>query len=149
MPNTPLTYPVLSDPNWGQGNRFERDGGIPTYSLISRTMELLVVDGSVTGSTIQSALDDPVPDVEWDMPPDLDDPDGTAAPADDAVDGEGVETEAAAGGPFGGGDATQDANGGFSPPYGGSACSAVGSGSASPWSLLGLLGFLGLARRRR
>ena len=44
-------------------------------------MELLVVDGSVTGSTIQSALDDPVPEVEWDMPPDLDDPDGTAAPA--------------------------------------------------------------------
>ena len=32
--------------------------------------------GSVTGSTIESALDDPVPEVEWDMPPALDAPDG-------------------------------------------------------------------------
>jgi hypothetical protein len=76
MSQDDLTFPVLSDHNWEVSTRFERDFGIPTYSLIGRDMELLVVDDPVSTSDIETALEAPVPEVEWDVPPALGNGDG-------------------------------------------------------------------------
>lgn len=72
-----LHFPVLADPNWSVGNPIERDNNIPTFHLIGRDMTLRVIDGFVGTSQIEAALAEPVPEVSWDAPPDLDD----AAPA--------------------------------------------------------------------
>jgi len=65
------TLPTLSDGGWGVSNGYETDGYIPTYSLIGRDMTVRIRDGGVSASSINSALAEPVPDVDWDEPPSL------------------------------------------------------------------------------
>lgn len=106
------TFPVLSDPGWGISNRFEKDFGIPTFSLIGRDMTLRIVDGYPSPTDIEAALAEPVPDVPWNEPPDLsgadvdtgDDVPTGASPF--ATGGENVaaaDPESAGPSPFGGG----------------------------------------------
>lgn len=136
-PANDLTFPVLSDPQWTISNRFERDFGIPTYSLIGRNMELLIVDGWPSEAQIDAALDEPIPEVDWDVPPELD----SAGSIDQ--DGESPATQSS---PFGGGEAGLDDNG-FISPYGGSSCTAsVAPGSS--WLACALVGLIGILRRR-
>ena len=145
-PQEDLTFPILADPGWSISNRFERDFGIPTYSLISREMELLIVDGSVSASDIEDALAAPVPDVEWDQPPALEGGDDDAQGTDEDPDDEGTaDAEPAEAGPFGGGEAPSS-GGWVASPFGG--CGASVAGQALPASWLLLLPALGLLRRR-
>ena len=48
--------PVLADPNWGISNRFEKDGYIPTVSLIGPGMQVKKVDSSVNEGDIKAVL---------------------------------------------------------------------------------------------
>lgn len=51
-----VTFPVLADPRWGVGTRYEQDGYIPTWTLMGPGLEILAVDTIVSESRIQSAL---------------------------------------------------------------------------------------------
>ena len=155
MPSNDLTFPILSDPQWGVSNRFERDFGIPTYSLIGRDMEILVVDGSVTPAKIEEALEAEVPEVDWNVPPDLDDTDDweatdTSGSQDETNDGIPAAEQQAGVGPFGGGPAPPSRDG-FTAPYGGCTASIAplpASGKTTGlW--LALAALLGFRRRRR
>ncbi len=137
-PGTPLTFPILSDGGWSVANAYEVDNYIPSYSLIGRNMEVLILDGSVSGAQISSALDEPIPEVEWDIPPELDSADG--------IGGGDGESPASQSSPFGGGDAGLDDNG-FISPYGGGSCQASMAPGGS-WLALALVALLGLVRRR-
>ena len=148
-----LTFPVLADEGGQIANRYGVSG-IPAYTLISRTMEYLVlnVNGGINPADIEEALDEEWPDVPWNEPPPLE-PGDSADPVEGGGDGEGdvegggdVSFEA---GPFGGGAAPAD-GAGVASPYGGCAASLVDSGSApSPVWLALLLGAGLLGRRRR
>ena len=160
-PSQDLTFPVLSDPSWTISNRFEVDNGIPTYSLISRNMEILIKDGWPSASDLSNGLDEEVDDVAWNRPPDLDDPDAIAeyegresnveggdSSADSTNEGGGTTVAPAGEGrsPYGSG------GGGEYPgaPYGGGACSLGASSSAGAFGLALLGGLLpGIRRRRR
>ena len=48
--------PVLADPGWGISDRFEKDGYIPTVSLIGPGMVVKKVDSSVGENDIKGAL---------------------------------------------------------------------------------------------
>ena len=48
--------PVLSDPNWGIAQRYERDNYIPSVSLIGPGMEIIKKDANVSESDIVSVL---------------------------------------------------------------------------------------------
>lgn len=132
-PGTALTFPILSDGGWSTANTYEVDNYIPSYSLIGRNMELLILDGSVSGAQISNALDEPIPEVEWEIPPELD----SAGAIGDDGDGESTAGESS---PFGGGDAGLDDNG-FISPYGGSSCTAsvAPGGSGLAFALVGLV----------
>jgi MYXO-CTERM domain-containing protein len=139
-PSNTLTFPVLSDPGWGISSRFERDNGIPTYSLIGRNMELLIVDGWPSEGQIDAALEEEIPEVAWDEPPDLGE--GGGGPVDD-----GNNPEIGQSSPFGGGQAGLDDNG-FVGPFGGSSCTASMAPRPAGWLGLLLIGLVGLLRRR-
>lgn len=133
------TFPVLSDPGWGISNRYEKDYGIPTFSLIGRDMTLRIVDGNVTPSAIEEALAEPVPDVPWNEPPDL-----SGAPEDDGGDDAPVGASPfATGGESAGG--APDADAVASPFGGGAGCDSAPRGATGG---LGAL-LLALALRRR
>lgn len=51
-----VTFPVLADPNWSVGNRYEKDGYIPTWTLMGPGLEILAVDEIVRTSRIESVL---------------------------------------------------------------------------------------------
>lgn len=135
-----LTFPVLADPGWAESNKYEQDHGIPTFHLLGRDLTIRILDGHPSDADIQEALDEPVPEVEWNEPPSLDEP----VP-------EGQDTEATtetkpvlAEGPFGGGSYSG------SPPMGG--CVATLAAGATPGAaslLIGLLSLSGVATRRR
>ena len=48
--------PVLADPGWANENNYERDGYIPSVSLLSPGLEILIKDGNVSESDIKNAL---------------------------------------------------------------------------------------------
>ena len=121
-----ITFPILADPNWGHSNKYEQDFGIPTFHLLGRDMTIRMLDAYPSPSDIQEALDEEIPEVEWDEPPALED----VEPVQQPVDPE-------AGSPLTGGTET---------PFGG--CSANQAGD-TPSGLWALLGVLGLAIRRR
>ena len=124
--------------------------GIPSYTLIGRDMTYVVVNGYPSASDIEQALDEPVPDVEWDAPPALN-PEDSAEPGDvDGEDGGEGETSSADSfaGPWGGGPAPAD-NAGVASPYGGCAANQASGASTGAGLWLAFLGLLGLARRRQ
>lgn len=110
-------------------------------------MEYIVVNGYPSASQIETALDEDVPEVDWNEPPSLE-------PGDSADPGGEGEGEGAGGalpdtyaGPWGGGPAPAD-GAGVASPYGGcSASVAAVSGQASSLFLAVLL-TLGFLRRR-
>ena len=146
-----ITFPVLDDNQGLLANRWGVSG-IPSYTLIGRDMSYIVVNGHPSAGQIEDALDEPVPDVDWDAPPDLE-PEDSAAPGD-VVDGESsggagpsapAETYA---GPWGGGPAPAD-GAGVASPYGGCAASVAPAGDVSSGLWLALVGVFGFVRRRR
>lgn len=126
--------------------------GIPSYTLIGRDMSYIVVNGYASAGQIEDALDEPVPEVDWDVPPPLD-PEDSAEPGD-VVDGEstGGEGQSAPAetfaGPWGGGPAPAD-GAGVASPYGGCAATVAPAGQTSSGLWLALVGLLGFVRRRR
>ena len=50
--------PVLADTNWSISSRFERDGYIPTVSLLAPGLELVEKDGDVSENDIKAVLPD-------------------------------------------------------------------------------------------
>jgi hypothetical protein len=142
---------VLDDVGGGLASRWGVSG-IPSYTLIGRDMTYIVVNGHPSDGQIEDALDEPVPEVEWDEPPPLE-PGDSAEPGD--VDGEGGEGEGASpeavetyAGPWGGGPAPSDAAG-VASPYGGCAASIAPSGVGAAGLWLAFLGLFGLVARRR
>jgi len=123
-----LTFPVLADPGWGESNKYEQDFGIPTFHLIGRDMTIRVLDGYVGPGEIEDALAEPIPEVDWDEPPSLE-------------DAEPVEPEPV---DVGGG---SPLSGSAGSPFGGCAASVAGTSTGGA-GLLALLGGL-LWRRRR
>ena len=144
-----ITFPVLDANEQLLANRWGVSG-IPSYTLIGRDMTYVVVNGNPSASQIENALDEPVPEVEWDAPPPLN-PEDSAEPGD--VGGEGEEGEGSSGptetfaGPWGGGPAPAD-NAGIASPYGGCAANQAQGSSAAAGLWLAFLGLLGLGRRR-
>jgi MYXO-CTERM domain-containing protein len=147
-----ITFPVLDDSQSLLANRWGVSG-IPSYTLIGRDMTYIIVNGHASSGDIETALDEPVPDVEWDEPPALD-PEDSAEPGD-VVDGESTAGDGASSGPtetfagpWGGGPAPSD-GAGVASPYGGCAASVAsgGGGVAAFW--LACLGLFGLVRRRQ
>ena len=138
-----LTFPVVADPGWVVSNGYEQDSGIPTYSLIGRDMTLRTLDGPThSNEEIMELLDEDVPEVEWELPTELETTDDL--PGDDADTPEVPQVTAYT--PFGGSGNAEAADEGSVPaPYGGASCSTGGSAG----SLGLLLGLLGLAIRRR
>ena len=138
-----ITHPVLEDTGWAVSNRYERDNGIPTFSVIGRDMTLRTVDAYSENvnyeAVIQEALAEEPPVVEWDEPPELTDGDGGGE------GGAGDLALAEVDSPFGGAGGTAELDSADS-PYGGASCSAVG-GSSGGW-LAVLLGRLAVLRRR-
>jgi len=125
-PANPVTFPVVSDGQWGVGNRYERDGGIPTFSVVGRDMTLRSVDGQHGDAFIEELLAE-----------DIDAITRPEAPSEDEVGdlpNEQLEYD------YAGFDGAAGA------PWGGASCNAAG-GNAGVFGLL--LGFLGLAIRRR
>ncbi len=51
-----LTYPVLSDPEFGQAGRFEVDHYIPSLTLLDRGPEVVIIDDDVTADDIAQLL---------------------------------------------------------------------------------------------
>lgn len=137
MPAEAVTFPVLDDGNWENGNNLERDGGIPTFSLVGRDGTLRVVDGGHSDSQIQALLDEEAPEVDWEPPPALDE-----------VTGGGAAPVSSSAAPFSGGTSGDEAIVSSS-PYGGAACSASGSAGGT-WlaAALALFGVSGTLRRR-
>lgn len=48
--------PVVADPGWKVSSRFEKDGYIPSVTLIGPGLQVLAVDSNVNEAAIQSAL---------------------------------------------------------------------------------------------
>ena len=139
-----LTFPVLTDPGWAESNKYEQDHGIPTFHLLGRDLTIRILDGQVSESAIQEALDEPVPEVDWDAPPPLDEP-----MTEEALDVEGDEGDEAQAepqfreSPFGGGEYS-------GPPMGGCRTDLTsGSPSGDGGLLLGFLALLGWVGTRR
>ena len=129
-----LTFPVLADPGWGESSKYEQNGGIPTFHLLGRDLTIRILDGYPSAGDIETALGEPMPEVEWDAPPSLDDWEEYEAEHGSPA----LPTEASAD-PFMGGEAT---------PFGG--CSAnLASSQGSGAGLLALLGGMLMWRRRR
>ena len=100
-------------------------------------MELLILDGAVNDAQISAALDEPIPEVAWNEPPEL-----TGGGGEDG----GGDNATAQSSPFGGGSAGLD-DSGFISPYGGASCTAsVAPGSS--WLAVLLIGLVGVLRRR-
>ena len=99
--------------------------GIPSYTLIGRDMTYIVVNGYANPGQIEEALE-PVPEVEWDMPPALE-PGDSADPGD--VDGgeDGESASAAPTMPTARGAVALGGRCGRVSPYGGCAASLVSS----------------------
>jgi|GEM_PF-1946385 len=136
-----LTFPVLADPNWGESNKYEQNGGIPTFHLLGRDLTIRILDGYPSEADIQEALDEPVPEVEWNAPPSLDEPVPEGQEAEGSTDtaAEPILAE----GPYGGGAYS-------GPPMGGCAATLAASSAHGIASLLiGLFSLGGLAARRR
>ena len=136
-----VTFPVVSDEGWAVSNGYEQDSGIPTFSLIGRDMTLRTLDGSHSDGEIEQLLAEEIPEVEWDMPSELE--------TDDAAPGDGAEVPeipvVVGYTPFGGTGNADAADTSVPAPYGGASCSTGGDASS-----LGLLfGLIGLAFRRR
>jgi hypothetical protein len=53
---TGLTMPVLNDPQWAVGERYERDDAVPSLTLLSPGARLELVDEWVTEDDIVDAL---------------------------------------------------------------------------------------------
>ncbi len=51
-----LQHPVLADPGWAAGDRFERDGYIPTISLLQPGAKVLLTDSGYATSQVPMAL---------------------------------------------------------------------------------------------
>lgn len=137
-----LTFPVVADPGWAVSNGYEQDDGIPTYSLVGRDMTLRTLDGSHSDAEIEALLEEEIPEVEWDMPTELEISDD--APADESEEADVPQVTAYT--PFGGSGNAEAADADSVPaPYGGASCST--GGGAGSFGLL--LGLLGLAVRRR
>ncbi len=126
-----LTFPVLADPGWTESNKYEQDFGIPTFHLLGRDLTIRILDGSVSANAIQEALDEPIPDVDWDEPPGLDE-----LVEVDVEEEEPVTSES----PFEG---TAEA------PFGGCSANMAASSPTGWMTLLGLFGLTALGRRRR
>jgi MYXO-CTERM domain-containing protein len=126
-----LTFPVLADPGWTESNKYEQDFGIPTFHLLGRDLTIRILDGSVSENAIQDALDEPIPEVDWDEPPGLDE-----LVEVDADEAEPVASES----PFEGTAET---------PYGGCSANVAASPPTSWAALPGLFGLTALGRRRR
>ncbi len=126
-----LTFPILADPGWGESNKYEQDYGIPTFHLLGRDLTIRILDGYVSESAIQEALDEPIPDVDWDEPPGLDE-----LVEVDVEQVEPVTSES----PF---------EGTAEVPYGGCSANMAASPPAGWATLLGLFGLTALGRRRR
>ena len=146
-----LTFPVLDDANNQIAARYGVTG-IPSYTLISRNMEYVIADGYATESDIETALEEAVPDVDWNEPPTLN-PGDSAEPGDgEDEDEDSTETEgdtlAVEPGPFGGGAAPADAAG-VASPYGGCSASIADEALAPSLGWLALLLGAGLVGRRR
>lgn len=124
-----LTFPVLADPGWGESNKYEQNGGIPTFHLLGRDLTIRILDGYPSAQDIQDALDEPIPEVPWDEPPSMEEL------AEQPIEDDPIEP--VEGGAFDGSTAA---------PFGG--CSANVS-PAAPTGLLALLGLLGIGARRR
>jgi MYXO-CTERM domain-containing protein len=136
-----LTFPVLADPGWAESNKYEQDHGIPTFHLLGRDLTIRILDGHPSDADIQEALDEPVPTVEWNAPPSLDEPVPEGQEAEGTTDTvtEPVHTA----GPFGGG-AYSGA------PMGGCAATlAAGPAPGIASLLMGLLSLGGVAIHRR
>lgn len=145
-----ITFPILDDNESLLANRWGVSG-IPSYTLIGRDMTYIVVNGYASPGQIEEALAEPVPEVEWDMPPALEP--GDSADPGDVDGGEDGESASAAptdtyAGPWGGGPAPAD-GAGVASPYGGCAASLVSSETRMEgvFGLLTLLGLLGVRRR--
>ena len=50
------THPVVADAGWSVSNRFEKDYGIPTFSLLAPGMEVVAVDDWSSESMIPEVL---------------------------------------------------------------------------------------------
>lgn len=137
MPDQDQTFPILSDGGWEVSSSIELDGYIPSVTLIGRDMKLLIVDGMPSGAQIDQALDEPIPEVEWARPPDLDE-----VPED--ADSDAAYHESS---PFGGGDMSRD-DGGYVSPWGGAGCSASLAPGACGWLAVLAFGVAGARRRR-
>lgn len=137
-----LTFPVLADPNWGESNKYEQNGGIPTFHLLGRDLTIRILDGYPSEADIQEALDEPVPTVEWNAPPSLEEPIPEGQEAEGSTDTATTEPVLAEG-PYGGGAYS-------GPPMGGCAATLAASSAHGIASLLiGLFSLGGLAARRR
>lgn len=128
-----LTFPVLADPQWGESDKYEQNGGIPTFHLLGRDMTIRMLDQYVTGADIQEALEEPWPEVEWEQPPDLEELAEQVADRPPETDASGDVFSAS-------GDGT---------PFGGCAASMAGRSPRGVAWLLTLFGALGLRRLRR
>lgn len=51
-----VTFPVLADPNWRIGSRYEQDGYIPTWTLMAPGLEILAVDEILSESRVIAEL---------------------------------------------------------------------------------------------
>ena len=49
-------HPVVADPGWGVGSRFEADGGIPSLTLLGPGAVVITADGWIDASDIEAAL---------------------------------------------------------------------------------------------
>lgn len=128
-----LTFPVLADPQWGESNKYEQNGGIPTFHLLGRDLTIRMLDQYVTGADIQEALEEPWPEVEWEQPPDLEELAEQVANTTPEADASGDVFAA-------GGDGT---------PFGGCAASMTGDAPVGFAWILAILGAVGLRRARK
>ena len=144
-----ITFPILDDNQSLLANRWGVSG-IPSYTLIGRDMTYVVVNGYASPSQIEAALDEPVPEVEWDMPPPLE-PGDSAEPGDvedSEQEGSSEGTSETYAGPWGGGPAPADAAG-VASPYGGCSADVAQAPEGAAGFGLALLGLFGLWRRRQ
>ncbi len=137
--NYGFPFPILDDEaNAGSGAIGIGDY-IPYHVLIGRDMTIRVLDGQPSDSDIQAALDEEWPEVEYPVPPDLENP---GDDDDDEVPDEELDT---------------DLSGSSSNPFldssrnswNGSVVCAVGSTSAAPWIAAALIIPALVWRRRR
>ena len=51
-----VTFPVLADPDWDVSFRFERDGSLPSWTLMAPGVVLASMDAELSAADIESVL---------------------------------------------------------------------------------------------